>query len=102
MRVIGGSEPSPVSPYRDDPAFDLLESLTTAAFPESTTSPYLMLGATDSRHFSRICDRVYRFAPFPMSKAQRESVHSFDERLTVDGLLRGVDWYTSLVRSIPE
>lgn len=102
VRVIGGSEPSPVSPYRDDPAFDLLEKLTTTVFPEATPSPYLMLGATDSRHFTRICNRVYRFAPFPMSRAQRESVHSFDERLTVDGLLRGVEWYVTLLRGIPE
>jgi carboxypeptidase PM20D1 len=30
-----------------------------------------MLAATDSRFFTAICDRVYRFAPFRMSKAQR-------------------------------
>lgn len=102
VHLVRGDDPTPVSPHRDDAAFDLLEKTTTAVFPESATSPYLMLGATDARHFTRICDRVYRFTPFPMSKSQRESIHSFDEHITVEGLLRGVDWYVRLLRGIPE
>ena len=51
-------------------------------------APYVMMAATDSRHFTAICDRVYRFAPFRMTKAQREAIHSYDEHLGVDAFAR--------------
>ncbi|MDF9717202.1 M20/M25/M40 family metallo-hydrolase [Nocardioides sp. ChNu-99] len=101
VSVLEPGEPSPVSPYADDPAFALLETTTAEVFPEAVPTPYVMMAATDSRHFTAICERVYRFAPFPMSKAQREAIHSYDERLTVEGLLRGVDWYAALLRGLP-
>ncbi|WP_197725481.1 hypothetical protein [Actinoplanes sp. OR16] len=61
-----------------------------------------MMAATDARHFTAICERVYRFTPFAMTKKQREAIHSFDEHLTVDAFLKGVDWYRTLLRTLPE
>lgn len=101
VRVVEAGEPSPVSPYVDDPAFALLERTIRDVFPDAAPTPYVMMAGTDSRHFAAICERVYRFAPFPMSKAQREAIHSYDERLTVAGLLAGVDWYAALVQGLP-
>ncbi|WP_104106942.1 M20/M25/M40 family metallo-hydrolase [Nocardioides sp. 616] len=98
--VIESGEPSPISPFLDDPAFALLEATIAEVFPEAVASPYVMMAATDSRHFTEICERVYRFAPFRMSKAQRESIHSFDERIGLDDLVDGVRWYTTLIERI--
>ena len=61
-----------------------------------------MMAATDSRNFTAICDRVYRFAPFRMTKAQREAIHSYDEHLGVDAFVDGVRWYQRLIERIPE
>ena len=49
------------------------------------------MAATDSRHFTWICERVYRFAPFRMTRAQREAIHSYDEHLGVDDFLDGIE-----------
>jgi carboxypeptidase PM20D1 len=70
IEVVEANEPSPISPYDHDPAFTLLETTITAHFPEAIVSPYVMMAATDARFFTTICDRVYRFAPFRMSKEQ--------------------------------
>ena len=59
-----------------------------------------MMAATDSRTFSPICDRIYRFAPFRMTKAQREAIHSYDEHLGVDDFLDGVRWYQRLIERL--
>ena len=56
--------------------------------------------ATDSRFFSRISPHVYRFAPFRMTKEQRESIHSYDEHLGVEDFLAGVEWYRQLLRAL--
>jgi carboxypeptidase PM20D1 len=100
--VIERQEPSPVSPYGpDEPAFRLLQDTIHEVFPDAVPAPYVMMGATDSSAFTAICERVYRFAPFRMTKAQRETIHSYDERLGVDDLLDGVRWYERLIERLP-
>jgi carboxypeptidase PM20D1 len=99
ITVVERNEASAVSPV--DGAFGLLTSLVAEVFPEAVPVPYVQTGATDSRHFTRICERVYRFAPFRMTKAQRQALHSHDEHLDVDAFLTGIDWYRRLVERLP-
>ena len=109
IEVVEEGAASPLSPYSTtgagpehrDEAFDLLERTISEVFPEAVPAPYVMMAATDSRHFTAICERVYRFAPLRMSKAQREAIHSHDEHLGVQDLLDGVAWYRLLVESLP-
>lgn len=100
VRLVERGEPSPVSPWEDE-AFALLESTTAEHFPDAVVTPYVMMAATDARHFTRICPRVYRFAPFRMTRAQREAIHSYDEHLGVEDFLAGVRWYHALVGGLP-
>src|SRR5690349_11049071 len=67
VRVVEAGEASPLSPVDDD-AFRLLESTIAEAFPDAVPTPYVMMAATDSRFFTAVCPRVYRFAPFRMTK----------------------------------
>jgi carboxypeptidase PM20D1 len=99
LEVVDANEPSPVSPS-DGPAYDLIARTIAEVFPDAVVTPYVMMAATDSRFFTTICPRVYRFAPFRMSKAQRESIHSYDEHLGVDDLLAGVRWYRRLIEGL--
>jgi carboxypeptidase PM20D1 len=101
VTVVDENEPSPISPYAGDEAFALIESTITEVFPDAIAAPYVMMAATDSRFFTEICPRVYRFAPFRMTKAQRESIHSYDEHLGIDALVDGVHWYQRLIERIP-
>jgi carboxypeptidase PM20D1 len=102
--VVEAYEPSPVSPYStadmEDAAFKLIEDTIREVFPEAIPAPYVMMAATDSRTFIAISDRVYRFAPFRMTKAQREAIHSYDEHLGVDDFLDGVRWYRRLIERL--
>ena len=99
VSVLEAGEPSPVSPTDDD-AFRLLESTIAAAFPDAVPAPYVMMAATDSRFFTTICERVYRYTPFRMTKAQRQAIHSYDEHLGVEAFAEGVLWYQRLIEGI--
>jgi carboxypeptidase PM20D1 len=99
LTVLDANEPSPVSPT-DDPAFELITSTIAEQFEDAVPTPYVMLAATDARHFTEICPRVYRFTPFRMTKAQRESIHSYDEHIGVEDFLAGVRWYRRLIERI--
>ncbi|HET9634136.1 MAG TPA: M20/M25/M40 family metallo-hydrolase [Terrabacter sp.] len=97
--LVSGDEPSPVSPT-DDTAYALLEATLEEVFPGTVPVPYVMLAATDSRHFHRVWPRVYRFTPFRMTDAQRAAIHGVDERIGVDDLRDGVRWYRRLLEQL--
>ncbi|WP_374970915.1 M20/M25/M40 family metallo-hydrolase [Terrabacter sp. BE26] len=97
--LVSGDEPSPVSPT-DDTAYALLEATLEEVFPGTVAVPYVMLAATDSRHFHRVWPRVYRFTPFRMTDAQRAAIHGVDERIGVDDLSDGVRWYRRLLEQL--
>ena len=99
IEVVEAGEPSPISPMGD--AFDLLEQCIGELFPDAVATPYVMMAATDSRHFTAISDHVYRFAPFRMSKAQRQAIHAYDEHIGVDDLVAGAAWYRLLIERLP-
>ena len=98
--LVSGDEPSPVSPT-DDPAYELLSAALADVFPGTIAVPYVMMAATDSRHFHKVWPRVYRFTPFRMTDAQRASIHGIDERIGIDDLRDGVAWYRRLIERLP-
>ncbi|MEV6851276.1 M20/M25/M40 family metallo-hydrolase [Actinoplanes sp. NPDC051411] len=99
IEVVDRNEPCPLSPIDDD-AFRLLETTVGDVFPEAVTVPYIMMAATDSRYFTAICPRVYRYAPLRMSRDQRAAIHSYDERLGVKDFHDGVTWYRRLLQNL--
>ena len=96
VRLVDGSEPSPVSPP-SGPGWDLIAEALAEVVPEAIPTPYTQTGATDSRRFTTICDRVYRFTPFDLTTAERGGLHAVDERIRVSSWLRGVEVYRAIV-----
>lgn len=90
------SEPSPVSPTSGS-AWAALRNAVEETYPGTIVTPYVMLGASDSRHFTRISDHVYRFSPFEMSKEERGTLHAMNERISVSTFLRGIGFYRRLI-----
>jgi carboxypeptidase PM20D1 len=99
VTALNPSEPSPVSPTTG-PQWEAVRRAILAVYPEVIVTPYIQLGASDSRHFTRICDAVYRFTPFEMSLAERGTLHAVNERIHVATWLRGIDFYAELIRSV--
>ncbi|GAB2463288.1 M20 family peptidase [Promicromonospora xylanilytica] len=100
LQVVESSEPSEVSPV-DSQQFTLLGEAIGASYPDAVVVPYVLPSATDARTFTPISDHVYRFSPFALSRAQRQSIHGVGEHLSVDSLGRGVHFYREVLRKIP-
>lgn len=90
---------STVTNYKGE-AFQLLESLIHEFFPEATILPFLLMGGTDNRFFSRVCDSCLRFAPFTCDIQQVCSAHNVDENLSLSTLVPAVDFYRRLIQAI--
>ncbi len=95
IELLHPTEPSPVSPTTGR-AWDLVKATIEETYPGTIVTPYVMLGASDSRHFTRISDFVYRFSPFEMSGEERGTLHAKNERIRVATFLKGVAFYTRL------
>jgi carboxypeptidase PM20D1 len=96
VRVVRGSEPTPVAPTTGRPWERLVAALGTS-HPEAVAVPYAMLGATDGRHFTQLTPAVYRFMPFELTKAEIAGLHAIDESIRVDAYLRGIAFYRALL-----
>ena len=97
--VDEASEPTPLSPT-DGAQFAKVSAAVAASYPEAVTVPYVMMAATDSRHFHRFSPAVYRFAPLAMTAAQRSAIHGENEHVTIDSLERGERFFQALIRSL--
>lgn len=96
IEVLHGTEPSPVSPSAGA-EWDRLAEAIAEVFPDAVVAPYVMMQASDSRHFTRISDTVYRFLPFDLTAAERGTLHAIDESIRVDTWLRAIRFYDALV-----
>jgi len=90
-------EPSPVSPS-DCPAYHHITTVVRELYPGTTCAPNVMLGATDSRHFHAISDRVYRFTPIISQSDDLKRIHGINERLSLENLNNMVLFFYRLVQ----
>ena len=94
------SEPSPVSPFEDDPAFAYVKRVIRSVYPDAGIVPYVQTSCSDARHFARVCPRTYRFAGILFKGDQRTRIHGQDENLDVDAFKRGVGFYIEFIRHL--
>lgn len=97
--VLEASEPSPESPT-DNAQFALIGAALEESFPGVQPVPYVVMAATDSRHFHRYAPAVYRFAPLEMSIAQRASIHGVDENVEIATLEQGEQFHRALLENL--
>ena len=97
MGALDG-DPPPISSMTSR-AYRILETTIERFYPDAVVVPGLVLGATDGRHYAKIAEGVYRFAPFVLQGAShRESIHGTNERVRVHDLEIGVGVFRELMR----
>lgn len=68
-------------------------------FPEVLTSPNLVVGATDSRHYYVLSKDIYRFAPFHLNPENISTFHGINERISIEDFENGVRFYVQLIKN---
>ena len=91
-QTISLMEPSALT-SSEHPMFKKVEAITYKIVPEVIVSPYLMVGATDSRYFRPFSDAVVNFAPMTDAKG----FHGIDERIPITDLKRMIFYYKMLM-----
>ncbi len=89
-------EPSRIS-RTDCVGWDRVSAAVSETWPGCIVSPYLMVQCSDSRHYGRISDRVYRFSAMDLSAEERATIHGNNERIRLETIGKAVEFYIRLM-----
>ncbi len=92
------SNPSGVTRVDAEP-FQLLARTIRQVVPEAVVTPWLVVGATDSRHYSQLTPNVLRFIGAAIGKDDLRRVHGTDERVGVQAYAVAVRVYLQLLKN---
>ena len=97
ITVLESFEPSPVS-ETDCPAWDKVAYAVANTWKGCVVTPYLMVQCSDSRHYGRLSNHVYRFSAMDMTAEERASIHGNNERIRVESIGKAVEFYIRLMK----
>lgn len=90
-------EPSPIS-RTDCVGWQRVSSAVAGTWRGCIVSPYLMVQCSDSRHYGRISDRVYRFSAMDLTSEERRTIHGNDEHIRLETVEHAVEFFIRVMR----
>ena len=92
-------EPSVIA-SADTEEFRIIGATVREIWPDTPVVPGIFPAATDSRHYGRIADNIYRFEPVHLGRNGIGVLHSTGESIAVKDYLNAIEFYTMYVRSM--
>ena len=97
ISIMDSMEPSRISKVDCD-EFDKVALAVASTWKGTIISPYLMVQCSDSRHYGRISDKVYRFSAMDLTSEERATIHGNNERIRLETISKAVEFYIRLMR----
>ncbi len=89
--------PSPIS-ETDCPAWDKVAVSVAETWRGCVVAPYLMVQCSDSRHYGKLSNHVYRFSAMDLSSEERKTIHGNNERIRLETIGKAVEFYIRLMK----
>jgi carboxypeptidase PM20D1 len=96
LRVLQGWEASPVTDIASS-GYRAVAEVIGSVFPDALVAPWVVIGATDARYYTRVSDTVLRFLPFRMDADELTGFHGIDERVRLADADSAVRFYRALI-----
>jgi carboxypeptidase PM20D1 len=94
----GNTDPPPVTDTTSL-SFQMFNRTIREVFPDVIVAPGLMVGASDSRHYVGITDKIFRFSPVRANSDDLKRFHGTNERLSVEGYADMIRFYRRLIEN---
>lgn len=91
-----GGNASPVASTSAE-GFASLASASRDVLGDVIIAPGLTVAGTDSKHYVKVADDAYRFNPFIVGSEDIVTIHGTNERISIDNLVLGTDYFTQLL-----
>jgi carboxypeptidase PM20D1 len=96
ITALSSQEPSRISQV-NCAAWDTVAAAVAETWPGCIVTPYLMVQCSDSRHWGRISDKVYRFSAMDLTAEERRSIHGNNEKIRLETIGKAVEFYIRLM-----
>ncbi len=97
LKVLRSFEPSPIS-RTDCEGWRRVSSAVSGTWRDCLVAPYLMVQCSDSRHYRKLSDKVYRFSAMDLTKEERASIHGNNEHIRLDTACRAVEFFIRVMK----
>lgn len=97
ITILESSEPSPIS-ETNCTAWDKVAGAVAETWRGCIVAPYLMVQCSDSRHYGKLSNHVYRFSAMDLTSEERKTIHGNNERIRLEALYRCVEFYIRLIQ----
>ena len=94
---LRGYNPSRIS-VTDCEGYDRVANAAVSTWQGCIPTPYLMMQCSDSRHWGKISDKVYRFSAMDLTKEERATIHGHNERIRIECLERACEFYIRIMK----
>jgi carboxypeptidase PM20D1 len=92
------SEPPPVAQV-DSPGFRTIKQTIRQIAPDAVVAPCLVLGGTDSRHYTHLTPSVYRFSAMRITTDDLATIHGKNEKLSLENCRLLKAFYSRLIQN---
>ena len=89
-------EPSAVSNINSE-GFQIIQRTVRQVFPGVVVAPALCVGGTDSEHYAKLTNNIYRFSPLRLRPEDMKRLHGINERTSVKDYAGSVKFYYQLI-----
>lgn len=96
VSVLESFEPSPISETNCE-AWQKVASSVAETWKGCIVAPYLMVQCSDSRHYGRISNHVYRFSAMDLTAEERKTIHGNNEGIRLEAIGKAVEFYIRLL-----
>jgi len=90
------SEPSGVA-STDSYGYQQISRAVQEVVPEARVVPFLLFGATDSRHYQALSDSIFKFSAIQLAAGESNNIHGTNEKVPVAGYLGLIQFYHRLL-----
>jgi carboxypeptidase PM20D1 len=93
------SEPPPVADV-NGPGYAFVKRAISRTAPDAVVAPCLVLGGTDSRHYTHLCPSVYRFGAMRLTPEDLVSIHGNNEKVDFENCRLLQRFYYELISEV--
>lgn len=97
ISLLEGMNPSTIS-KTDCTAFEKIKNCVVQTWGVDKVSPYLMVQCSDSRHYCKICDKIYKFSAMDLTSEERATIHGNNERIRTQTVEKCVEFFIRLIK----
>jgi carboxypeptidase PM20D1 len=78
------------------PGWKEMREAMEKVYPGIPILPFLMVATTDSRHYEKLAEGIFRFNPVKLNPQELSLIHGHDERISLENLKGGAEFYAAL------